>query len=40
MATSDFYIQDNSDIEDKKLEAAKGLYQNGNLMLSDSYCGS
>ena len=30
MATSDFYIQDNSDIEDKKLEAAKGLYQNGN----------
>ena len=31
MATSDFYIQDNSDIEDKKLEAAKGLYQNGNF---------
>ena len=30
MATSDFYIQDNSDIEDKKLEAAKGLYQTGN----------
>ena len=30
MATSDFYIQDNSDIEDKKLEAAKGLYQSGN----------
>ena len=30
MATSDFYIQDNSDIEDKKLEAAKGLYQGGN----------
>ncbi len=30
MATSDYYIQDNSDIEDKKLEAAKGLYQAGN----------
>lgn len=30
MATSDYYIQDNSDIEDKKLEAAKGLYQTGN----------
>ena len=30
MATSDYYIQDNSDIEDKKLEAAKGLYQSGN----------
>lgn len=30
MATSDFYIQDNSDIENKKLEAAKGLYQTGN----------
>lgn|GEM_PF-1702553 len=30
MATSDFYVQDNSDIEDKKLEAAKGLYQTGN----------
>lgn len=30
MASSDFYIQDNSDIEDKKLEAAKGLYQSGN----------
>ena len=27
MAISDFYIQDNSDIEDKKLEAAKGLYR-------------
>lgn len=30
MATSDYYIQDNSNIEDKKLEAAKGLYQSGN----------
>lgn len=30
MGTSDFYILDNSDIEDKKLEAAKGLYQAGN----------
>ena len=30
MATSDYYIQDNSDIEEKKLEAAKGLYQSGN----------
>ena len=30
MATSDYYIQDNSDIEDKKLGAAKGLYQAGN----------
>lgn len=30
MAKSDYYIQDNSDIEDKKLEAAKGLYQTGN----------
>ncbi len=30
MATSDYYIQDNSDIEDKKLDAAKGLYQSGN----------
>ena len=30
MATSDYYIQDNSDIEDKKLDAAKGLYQKGN----------
>lgn len=31
MANSDYYIQDNSDIEDKKLEAAKGLYQTGNF---------
>ena len=30
MQKSDYYIQDNSDIEDKKLEAAKGLYQTGN----------
>ena len=30
MSTSDYYIQDNSDIEEKKLEAAKGLYQAGN----------
>ena len=30
MATSDYYILDNSDIEEKKLEAAKGLYQVGN----------
>lgn len=30
MATSDYYVQDNSDIEDKKLEAARGLYQTGN----------
>jgi len=30
MATSDYYIQDNSDIEETKLEAAKGLYQVGN----------
>lgn len=30
MATSDYYIQDNSDIENEKLEAAKGLYQAGN----------
>ena len=29
MANSDYYIQDNSDIEEKKLEAAKGLYQKG-----------
>ena len=28
--TSDFYILDNSNIEDTKLEAAKGLYQSGN----------
>lgn len=31
MANSDYYIQDNSDIEDKKLEAAKGLYASGNF---------
>lgn len=31
MATSDYYIQDNSDIESKKLEAAKGLYAAGNF---------
>ena len=30
MANSDYYIQDNSDIEEQKLEAAKGLYQSGN----------
>lgn len=30
MTSSDYYIQDNSDIEDKKLEVAKGLYQTGN----------
>ena len=30
MMDSNYYIQDNSDIEDKKLEAAKGLYQSGN----------
>ena len=30
MATSDYYIQDNSNIENTKLEAAKGLYQSGN----------
>lgn len=30
MTTSDFYIQDNSDIENKKLEAAKGLYLKNN----------
>ena len=30
MATSDFYIEDNSNIENKKLEAAKGLYLSGN----------
>ena len=30
MAMSDYYIQDNSDIEDKKLEAAKKLYLAGN----------
>ena len=31
MAHSDYYIQDNSYIEEKKLEAAKGLYQTGNF---------
>ena len=31
MSNSDYYIQDNSDIEDKKLEAAKGLYSAGNF---------
>ena len=31
MAKTDYYIQDNSDIEDKKLEAAKGLYASGNF---------
>ncbi len=29
MASSDYYIQDNADIETQKLEAAKGLYQTG-----------
>ena len=29
MATSDYYVQDNADIETKKLDAAKGLYQSG-----------
>ena len=29
MASSDYYIQDNADIESQKLEAAKGLYQAG-----------
>lgn len=29
MVSSDYYIQDNSDIENKKLDAAKGLYQKG-----------
>ena len=29
MATSDFYVQDNADIEEQKLDAAKGLYQSG-----------
>ena len=29
MANSDYYIQDNADIEGQKLEAAKGLYQGG-----------
>lgn len=31
MANSDYYIQDNSDIEDKKLEAARELYRTGNF---------
>ena len=30
MTTSDYYIQDNTDIEEKKLEAAKSLFQAGN----------
>ena len=30
MANSDYYIQDNSDIEDKKMETAKALYIAGN----------
>ena len=30
MTTSDYYIYDNSEIEEQKLEAAKGLYQSGN----------
>lgn len=30
MADANYYIQDNSNIEEKKLEAAKGLYQKGN----------
>ncbi len=30
MSMSDYYIQDNSDIENKKLEAAQGLYASGN----------
>lgn len=30
MASSDYYIQDNSDIEDTKLDVAMGLYQAGN----------
>ena len=29
MATSDYYVQDNADIEEQKLEAAKGLYRSG-----------
>ena len=29
MAGSDYYIEDNSDIEDKKIEAAKNLYREG-----------
>ena len=30
MTTSDYYIQDNSEIEEKKLDAAKGLFKSGN----------
>ena len=30
MLNTDYYIQDNSDIEEAKLEAAKGLYRVGN----------
>ena len=30
MYNSEYYIQDNSDIEETKLETAKGLYQVGN----------
>lgn len=30
MVSSNYYIQDNSDIETKKLEAARGLYKSGN----------
>lgn len=46
MASSDYYIQDNADIETQKLEAAKGLYQAGDYkgslklyldMLNSSY---
>ena len=29
MEKSDYYIQDNADIEAKKIDAAKGLYQSG-----------
>ena len=29
MAKSNFFVSDNSDIENKKFEAAKGLYQSG-----------
>jgi tetratricopeptide (TPR) repeat protein len=31
MASSDYYIMDNADIEDKKLDAAKSLYATGNF---------
>ena len=31
MASSDYYIQDNSNIENQKIEAARGLYQSGNF---------